>query len=124
MASKNVSDELMKQNGIAPGSLPDRDREEVDKMLARQRKRVKSAKRSAVIAWILCGLVMYLLPWVVGPIAEGLPTLCFLVGRFMFYGAIVLTIIWYVRSNSLKFQQIHAGLVHIGEQLEHLQKES
>ena len=92
-------------------------------MLARQQKRVKSANWSAVIAWILCGVLVFL-PWVVGPAREGWPALSVLAGMFMFYGAIVLTIIWYVRFNSLRFQQIHAGLAHIEEQLEHLQKQS
>ncbi len=123
MPKASLRDELMRQDGLRPGLLSDEDREKIQDIIARDQRRVGRARWAATIAWVLLGVA-----YVVGAVLENaevnlLPNVVIVIAMGLFYIAIFLTIAWYVRSNSLKFRQIQAGLTHIQEQLEHLQKE-
>ena len=64
---KKLREELLKQNGIVPGRIPLREREQIWQMIAKDKARVRRMKWAAIITWLLVPLLL-----IVGGIAETL----------------------------------------------------
>ena len=121
---KDLGKELLRQNGIEPGSLPEDRRKELRAMIERDKKRVTRMKWATVVSWSLVGLcfiVGFAFDWASsgkGPYAE----FGVVFGIISFYVAVACTIAWYLRSRSLGQREIQASLADIAEQLKQLTK--
>ena len=128
-SDKTLREALLKQNGIVPGTISDEEREEVRRMLARDKARVRRMKWAAIIGWLLV-----LLPYLAAAAMSGLNAMgigihedaiketigaqvLMVFAVAMPYVAIALTISYFFRSRSLSSRQIQAQLSDIEEQL-------
>lgn len=118
---KDLGKELLRQNGIEPGSLPEDRRKELRAMIERDKKRVTRMKWATVVAlsvvlllFIVGGLVGRIFPREAVMMSVGFPL------AIMFYVVVAFTISWYLRSRSLGQRQIQASLADIAEQLKQL----
>lgn len=121
---KNLDEQLLRQNGIEPDRLSDEDHNNIQKMIATDKARLKRLKRMTIIAWIstiIC-IIMYF------TLAFNLPTFNLTLGAvphtILLYTAIACTISFYIRSRSAHMRQLQARLVNIEEQLRRLSQKS
>ena len=125
MSKVNLPEELMKQNGITPGHLPQRDRKEVREMIASEQRRVQRMKWVTIIAWCFLAAVFIVAGIVERAAGPNLVTRsAAVVSLGLLSIAVIFTVSWYARSVSLKFRQVQAALAHIQQQLEQLEKKS
>ncbi len=121
---KNLDEQLLRQNGIEPDRLSDEDHNNIKKMIATDKVRLKRLKRITIIAWIstiIC-IIMYF------TLAFNLPTFNLTYGAvphtILLWIAIGCTILLYIRSRSAHMRQLQASLSNIEEQLKRLSKKS
>ena len=121
---KNLDEQLLRQNGIEPDRLSDEDHNNIQKMIATDKMRLKRLKRMTIIAWIstiICIIMYYTL-------AFNLPTFNLTLGTvphtILLWIAVACTILLYIRSRSANMRQLQARLANIEEQLKRLSKNS
>ena len=123
---KKLGEELLKQNGLQPGTVSAQERQRLHQMIAKQRARVRRMKWATIISWSLlavCYVVEILreldrLSGAVGEIAKDAVPLAIV----LFPIAILSSVSWFLRSLSLGQRQIQAKLADIEAQLERLQQ--
>lgn len=129
---KNLSEELLRQNGIEAGKIPDAERKELQQMIAKDQAAVRRMKWATIVSWVLVPVVFIAALIFEASFSrsrvnlyERLPIIE--VGIIVCYTqiiiAIVLTVSFFVRSRSASLRQIQASLSDIQQQLERVAKE-
>ncbi len=115
---KDLGKELLKENGIEPGSLPEDRRKELRKMIERDKVRARGAKFGALFG---CG-VGCAMPVVIGIVRGTLGfvdvVLLLFVG-FAFFLAFMAVFMWFI-GMYFGQRQIQTSLADITEQLKRL----
>ena len=130
---KNLSEELLRQNGIEAGKIPDGERKELQQMIAKDKARVRFAKKAMITSWVLVplcllvgGVIEVLWPQLAldhGHAPGAIVVFAVMASYVLILVAIVFTISFLVRSRSASLRQIQASLSDIQQQLEGLAKE-
>ena len=119
---KNLSDELLKRNGTQRGQLSDSTREDLRKLITRDKVLVRRSKWAMIISWTIIvawlggGRLLAAL-WGKDPSGMNFPGIVLVLAMAMPYIAIVCTVSYFIRSRSLTSRQIQARLANIEEQL-------
>ncbi len=122
---KDLGKELLKQNGIEPGSLAEGQRKEVRRMIERDKKRVTRMKWATVgvglLLVVLCFIVNAVIQRVTGSHAMIISPVFVLV--VLFWVLVVSGVVRYFRSRAVTQREIQLSLTDIAEQLKQLTKD-
>ena len=126
---KRLSEELLKQNGTKPGEISHDERERIQRLIARDKARLRRTKWAAIISWLLLTF-LYVLAAIIGVFGVKLrnspigPLEAMVIGTLVIPCiAIYFTISYFLRSRSLTSRQMLASLSSIEEMLRRMSKD-
>lgn len=120
---KQVGEELLRQNGLERGSMPEEARKKLEEKMELEERRAQRMKWATIVSWgvvacVYVGSAMWesLAPEAVVPMAPVVLMAAMPI-------AIVCTVSYFLRSRSARLSQIQVTLRSIQDDLDYLMKE-
>lgn len=120
---RQIGRELLRQNGLKPGSMPEEAREKLEAKMEQEERRARRMKWATIVSWVMVACVYVgaamaesLAPDTVLPMAP----VILMVAMAL---AIVFTVSYFLRSRSARWSQIQITLRSIQEDLDYLMRE-